>query len=59
MGLVTGAQIFLLFEDNTYYEFYSSAGIEGISNLGLGSKEDVKGFCNKRMRVEFEFPETT
>lgn len=43
---VSHRQVFLIFSDDTYFEFYGK-NFSGASNIDLGGIEDVKQFVEK------------
>ena len=49
------SQVFLLFDDGTYYEFWSPDGeITGISGIRYGGKEAVLNYISTVTEVTFE-----
>ena len=48
-------QVFLLFSDGTYYEFYSVEGTVALaSRVDQGGLADVRRYMQDHMRVEYE-----
>ena len=49
------SQIFLLFDDNTYYEFYSASTIRGIHGIDKGGMDTVKNYMpENKIILEYE-----
>jgi hypothetical protein len=53
-GTSPASQIFLLFSDNTNYEFYSSDRIRGTSDIGVGGNNEVRRYGEGTMEIVFE-----
>jgi hypothetical protein len=56
-GCYTGQlcfQVFLLFSDNTYYEFYNDARFTGCSGVDRGGAEEVRDYIKDVMQVAWE-----
>ena len=50
-GTTPASQIFLLFSDHTYYEFYSFSEILGTSDVDEGGVDQVRGYGKGTMRI--------
>jgi len=49
------SQLFITFEDNTYFEFYCSNDIiRPTGGPGAGTSEDVKKYMAEPMKIELE-----
>ena len=52
-GSGPAAQLFLVFDDGTYYEFYSDAPIDGAGAVDVGGVEKVIEYGKRFYRVLF------
>jgi hypothetical protein len=54
------SQVFLLFSDGTFYEFYSSFNeVIGVGGVCKGSLNDVRKYMTPRMQIVREFVDET
>jgi hypothetical protein len=55
-GSYPKSQVFLIFDDNTYYEFYCcQTEILGIKGLRQGTAEDVRKYMSPIMEIEQDY----
>lgn len=45
------SQVFLIFDDGTYYEFYSSSMINGTSDVSEGGVEQVRSYMPEHTMI--------
>lgn len=50
-GTTPASQIFLLFNDNTYYEFYSFSNIMSTSDIDEGGIDQVRRYGEGTMKI--------
>lgn len=48
------AQLFLIFDDGTYFEFYSDGGIYGAGGIDRGGLDEVRQYCGTSHRIVLE-----
>lgn len=48
-------QLFLIFSDGTYYEFYSDSNITGAGGVDKGGIEEVKKYMPKHFKIIAEY----
>lgn len=54
-GLHPRSQVFLVFDNDTYYELYAEAEIEGIKSLGAGGFDKVRTCSTPPNSISLEY----